>query len=847
MFDKLASSIVSLIIFFAIPDLSAQISDSFARKLLDDPQSEIIRLLKERESPDFKQGSKVALDNALAINLARSDLEKEWVPSAALIQELQQALQLAQTLKNVEAEMNIQSLLLDLSSRSEDSESLAIKHGFDQLLNRSELAAFPYIRALTLQRYALFYDRIQKGDKSLSLRAEALKIVDNSPQISIYVKMKIMEAISSALYDEDKADQAIAIDLRLYQICSNEHWRFFCAINAQNIATTYTSQDLKGRVEQALPYLLEAQKLADSVHDPMLLADIYYSYLKYYNLLGQTSLASEYGNKALQIYQKYQIHEGIRYTLQRLAINAEQQGHNEEALRLALSALETKGPENDNLQESYTSLIRLYKKLGRTSELIQSYEAYSQFLEKQESIRKENDYRRSLVSLGLKSDEEKAKALEYELLLQKQKQRALTLLAVLFGTVLIAIIISFTLSRRMHLQQRKLRAILSKVKMGIVALDHNLELYGEQSFYFKNLVQNEKGYDPKNPLQALSLLAQEKEALELAYKELTKGFGLKNSDWKQKFHNLPHEITLIQSKQKIHLTLDWQPIEDKQLQISHLLLILRDETEQKNLREALELQNEKLINLGVLTASIAHDIASPSQIIALGQSDLERITKDLSSALFQVFSGNEDEETKQFWEFISKKMTQSLEITQQSKTAINRIIAIQSAIRNQSRLEQTPVLFSLRELFDESLTLAHSLVKRLRISIECSPDLKILGMRSQIGQVLTNLLNNASDAVQENPTASEKPCDIRFTVQTDDTFVHILIEDAGVGIKSEIKAKLFQAFFTTKAVGKGTGLGLPICKRIVEEHQGKLTVGDSRDLGGAAFEITLPGFTETFP
>ena len=110
----------------------------------------------------------------------------------------------------------------------------------------------------------------------------------------------------------------------------------------------------------------------------------------------------------------------------------------------------------------------------------------------------------------------------------------------------------------------------------------------------------------------------------------------------------------------------------------------------------------------------------------------------------------------------------------------------------------------------------------------------VLGDAGHLAQVLVNLINNARDAgggaisiytgtMQENGR----------------TFVRIAVEDSGHGIPSHILAKLFTSFVTTKPSGKGTGLGLRICRRILEEMGGRISAANRAE-GGARFEIILP-------
>ena len=123
--------------------------------------------------------------------------------------------------------------------------------------------------------------------------------------------------------------------------------------------------------------------------------------------------------------------------------------------------------------------------------------------------------------------------------------------------------------------------------------------------------------------------------------------------------------------------------------------------------------------------------------------------------------------------------------------------------------------------------------------VRVSPSLQLEVVRSQFGQVLMNLLANAADAVDDQDDGAASRSEARILIaakQTKDRF-ELSIEDSGPGIPEELRQKILQPFFTTKDVGKGTGLGMPIVLRILETHGFELSISQSASLGGAKFSI----------
>lgn len=109
------------------------------------------------------------------------------------------------------------------------------------------------------------------------------------------------------------------------------------------------------------------------------------------------------------------------------------------------------------------------------------------------------------------------------------------------------------------------------------------------------------------------------------------------------------------------------------------------------------------------------------------------------------------------------------------------------------------------------------------MEVNIPEDQTIWANKNKLIHVITNLLQNAMDAMKEKTFDQEKP-KISLTGRVENGRSILAIRDNGPGIKSEHLDKIFDPFFTTKDVGEGMGLGLSICYRIVREYDGKIAV-----------------------
>jgi two-component system NtrC family sensor kinase len=148
--------------------------------------------------------------------------------------------------------------------------------------------------------------------------------------------------------------------------------------------------------------------------------------------------------------------------------------------------------------------------------------------------------------------------------------------------------------------------------------------------------------------------------------------------------------------------------------------------------------------------------------------------------------------------------------------------------------ESEPV--DLAGVVRQSVSICDHLVERggVVLGIEVDPELPMIhAVAGQLEQVLINLITNAVHAVEAGGRVVVR------AKREGDRAVLIEVADSGTGVPPEDREKIFEPFFTTKPDGKGTGLGLPIVKNIVDAHRGHISV-DRSDLGGAAFRVVIP-------
>ncbi len=286
---------------------------------------------------------------------------------------------------------------------------------------------------------------------------------------------------------------------------------------------------------------------------------------------------------------------------------------------------------------------------------------------------------------------------------------------------------------------------------------------------------------------------------------------LGDDGWRlQELRNIYKLHTATRLGHTLVLNIALAPLQGDSEEQTGALVVLEDVTGRIRLEEQLQ-QREKLSSIGLLAAGVAHEVNTPlTGVSSYTQMLLGMLpATDPKHALLQ-------------------------KIGSQADRAVNIVNNLLNFSRTGGATEFTDL--DINRVLDDTIQLIEPQLRRNQIEIvreyETEPP-PVFGNAGKLQQIFTNLLLNARDAIPDGGRIT-----LRTTSAEDDSLV-VEVADTGIGIAPENVAKIYDPFYTTKGVGRGTGLGLAVSYGIVQEHSGHIGV-ESAPGRGTTFRIALP-------
>ena len=275
-----------------------------------------------------------------------------------------------------------------------------------------------------------------------------------------------------------------------------------------------------------------------------------------------------------------------------------------------------------------------------------------------------------------------------------------------------------------------------------------------------------------------------------------------------------------------------EKLSDRERMLKRALVALRESHERAKSAQLQLVQAAKLESIGRLAAGVAHEVKNPLAVILFA---VDYLAESIPNP-----DGN-----------IQVALTDAREAVGRADSVIRGLLDFSTAT------ELSPSEQDVNKLVRRSLQLVrHSLTKSHVFAVEEMEEGLPSAMldRNKIEQVFVNLMINAIDAMPTGGTLIVRTRRDRLTVMGSDVGVRktdrfqvgqsvivVEVEDTGTGIDETARPRLFDPFFTTKPPGKGTGLGLAVCKTIVALHGGTIRIGNKEGGGGARATVVLHG------
>lgn len=263
----------------------------------------------------------------------------------------------------------------------------------------------------------------------------------------------------------------------------------------------------------------------------------------------------------------------------------------------------------------------------------------------------------------------------------------------------------------------------------------------------------------------------------------------------------------------IPVSLTQTAIRDEEGRALGTSLILRDTSLQASVEEQMR-RSERLAAMSVMAAGLAHEINNPLAIIGNRLECMEDELRDLGHA----------------------GLVHDLHVLRDHTTRLVQLTRDLLRFARDPEEQQAPVV--LAELVHRLGALLESTLasRNVRVELETNGDSRVLGVEPALETVCMNLVLNAADAMPVGGV-------VKLSARREDDTVRLTVTDAGSGVPEELRERIFEPFFTTKG-NRGTGLGLSLCRSIIERHGGRVWVESVKE-GGSRFTVSLPALPDS--
>jgi two-component system NtrC family sensor kinase len=297
-------------------------------------------------------------------------------------------------------------------------------------------------------------------------------------------------------------------------------------------------------------------------------------------------------------------------------------------------------------------------------------------------------------------------------------------------------------------------------------------------------------------------------------------------------HSNPYYVAYLREKRARNEI--EQLLEDSTRQLYEKNLLLQQQIEQIQQQQQSVIQQEKLATLGTLAAGVAHEVNNPLAFIV---SNLETLN-NYSHILLKALAQHENAHQQPQLQLIQDDLPDLFKETHQG---LHRIKDIVHSLLFFARTDTDSVTaVDLQQAIEFSIKLLQPMLQQVSLTLDVHPVSHIQFVSNELNQLLLNILINAAQACE---TVTSRPSAITIRLYPTDNHIVLQISDNGCGMSEDTLSKMFDAFYTTKPVGTGTGVGMSIVLQILKKHHCIIEVTSELDVGTQiSIHFPLPTF-----